>query len=114
MGCIDCLQTIAHGAAGLAKAALGFDAAPAEVVRGRRDACRGCDQATRNPALADRPSRGLTSLSQCRECGCLIVAKTAIAGERCPLGKWESCEPTGAEGADRTPDEGRSIDIQRV
>ena len=24
----------------------------------------------------------------CRECGCIIMAKTAMSGEKCPLDKW--------------------------
>ena len=24
----------------------------------------------------------------CKECGCVIRAKTAMSGEKCPLGKW--------------------------
>lgn len=27
-------------------------------------------------------------LKQCRLCGCFIVAKTKLLGEKCPLSKW--------------------------
>jgi hypothetical protein len=26
--------------------------------------------------------------SQCRQCGCVMVVKTTLAGAECPLGKW--------------------------
>jgi hypothetical protein len=125
MGCGDCISAIAHvsqGVSGLVKAAVGIDRPPEEVIRQRRDACRGCDRATRNPARLDRPAKGLTSLSQCRECGCLIAAKTAVASEQCPLGKWQAWaaqegrerstegKDQGREEADRTADNGPSID----
>ena len=84
MGCRNCLK----GAVGLAKAALGIDAAPPAAVAERRDACRGCDRASRNPSPRHVAARGLTTLSRCAECGCFIAAKTQLAGETCPLGKW--------------------------
>jgi siroheme synthase (precorrin-2 oxidase/ferrochelatase) len=27
-------------------------------------------------------------INQCRECGCLMDAKTKLSGASCPLGKW--------------------------
>lgn len=82
--CRNCLK----GAVGLAKVALGMDAAPDAVIAERRDACRMCDRATRNPSPRYVASMGLSSLSRCLECKCFIAAKTKLAGERCPLGKW--------------------------
>ena len=84
MRCGNCLK----GAAGLAKVALGMDAAPDAVIAERRDACRMCDRATRNPSPRYVAAMGLTTLSRCQECGCFIAAKSMIAGETCPLGKW--------------------------
>jgi hypothetical protein len=102
MGCTGanppCFEKLAHGAAGLAKAGLqlvGFsiDRAPDQARRDRLDVCRGCDRATRNQKLADRPSKGLTRKSLCIECGCLITAKTMLASEQCPLQLWPAVAP---------------------
>lgn len=70
---------IASGAIGLVKAAAGIDHAPKEVIASRRDICRGCDQ---------KNTETLTVLSRCKGCGCYIRAKTTLASEKCPLGKW--------------------------
>lgn len=78
---------IVRGCAGLAKAALGIAAPPAAVAE-RRDACRGCDRASRNPSPRHVAARGLTTLSRCAECGCFIAAKTLLQSETCPLNKW--------------------------
>jgi hypothetical protein len=88
MGCGDCGNKLAHGAAGLTKAITGIDAAPAHLIATRRDECRNCPQATRNPHRLNRPSKGLTSLSRCRLCNCFIAAKTKINSEHCPAHKW--------------------------
>lgn len=29
-----------------------------------------------------------SGIGRCRKCGCYIRAKTALAQEKCPLGKW--------------------------
>jgi hypothetical protein len=87
MACGTCGK-IASGAIGLTKFALGADAASAEVTLRRRDICRECPQATRNESRMDRTTKGLTSFSSCRVCSCIIAAKTALASERCPEGKW--------------------------
>jgi hypothetical protein len=86
---------VVHGAIGLAKVAaqavgLPIDQATEAVVKARRDACRECEHATRNQNRLDRPSKGLTTLSQCQLCGCLIAAKTMLASEKCPAEppKW--------------------------
>jgi hypothetical protein len=92
MGC-GCEKVI-HGAVGLTKAALGVDAIPLEVMQARRDECRDCEHATRNPSPRYAVNKGLTSLSRCRKCDCLIAAKTKLAGERCPIGRWGTFPPT--------------------
>jgi hypothetical protein len=86
--CCNKTSTLAHGAIGVAKAALGFDRADEATVEARRNACRDCEHATRNPKRLDRPTKGLTTLSKCGLCKCYIAAKTANADEKCPLGKW--------------------------
>jgi flavoprotein len=84
---------IFDGIAGLSKVGLQLAGVPVDrasdaVTLARRDACRECPAATRNAARLDRRAKGLTSLSRCRECDCVIAAKTRLASERCPLGKW--------------------------
>jgi hypothetical protein len=85
---MGCCGEVIHGALSLAKCLAGKDAAPDDVVAQRRDACRNCDEATRNAKYADRPSKGLTVASRCNKCGCSVWCKTMLAGEACPLGKW--------------------------
>jgi len=79
---------IARGAIGVAKAVIGVDRANDATVQTRRDVCRECPHAKRNHARMNRPTKGLTNLSQCARCECFIVAKTLLAGEKCPEGKW--------------------------
>jgi hypothetical protein len=93
MGCGGCAKKVLRGAAGLAKAGLQaagvpVDAAPEDVVKARRDQCRACPHATRNDGPKYAASRGLTTLSRCQLCGCVIAAKTRMASERCPDGRW--------------------------
>lgn len=83
MGCA-CAEKIARGAIGLAKAAARIDRADESTISTRRDRCRNCPHATRNVDRINEPSKGLTTFSRCELCGCVIVAKTAIASERCP------------------------------
>jgi hypothetical protein len=91
MGCCgDTVGKIIHGAAGLARAATGIDAVPLTVLMQRRDVCRGCEYATRNPAPRYAVNKGLTSLSRCTRCHCFIAAKTQIGSEFCPLGLWKA------------------------
>ena len=99
MGCIDhpnpdCPKSrssrIVRGAVGLSKVGaqvvgIPIDQAPKKMVEQRRAICRQCEHATRNPARLDRPSKGLTSMSECKPCGCFIAAKTRLASEVCGL-----------------------------
>lgn len=56
------------------------DGTPSPSVRAQRLAvCRSCPELLRGNLIL--PSR-------CRLCGCFVVAKTAIGGQRCPAGKW--------------------------
>ena len=86
----------AAGAVGLAQAAavwacreLGVEldiAAPEAAVRERRLLCRDCDHRTRR---ASPRYRGvLTNRCRCKLCSCVIMAKTLLAGQDCPAGKW--------------------------
>ncbi len=87
---------VAHGIAGYAKAAIGIDPAEDDVIAARRLACLGdgtpgtqCEHAT-ECSTAWCPG-GLCCgkiFSGDKTCGCCISKKAAIAGERCPIGKW--------------------------
>jgi hypothetical protein len=47
--------------------------APLKDQLGREITCRCCE---------------FFSEGQCNKCGCLIMAKTMLATEKCPVGKW--------------------------
>ena len=38
-----------------------------------------------------------TTLFICKECGCLMPAKTLFKSQRCPLGKWESVKDSNEQ-----------------
>ena len=67
------LARIVHGAAGLAKAALGLARATDETIADRTRLCRAC---------------GDYRHGFCGRCGCLIAGKVRISSEKCPAGKW--------------------------
>lgn len=77
-----CCGKIAKGATGLTKAALRLDRADDQTISSRRDACRSCERSER------RSIAGVVQVRTCAACGCLIRAKSLVASERCPLGKW--------------------------
>ena len=64
---------LVRGAVGVAKAALGVQAAPADVVRERWAACLACES---------------HDCGRCTACGCFTGAKIRVAGESCPRGAW--------------------------
>lgn len=78
-------QTVAKGAVGLTKAVIGLEQAPLPIIEERRGICRGCEHAKPCPLL---PARKCT----CSKCGCVLKAKTTLAGESCPIGKWAAVE----------------------
>ena len=47
-----------------------------QTQKSRIDICNSCE-------------RYNTTLLICKECGCLMPAKTWFKNQRCPLGKWE-------------------------
>jgi hypothetical protein len=83
------VKWLAGGVVGLTQAALGVGHAPPEAVAARREICRACEHATRSADQRFAAAKGLTSMSICRQCGCIIAAKTLLASRRCDLGKWE-------------------------
>lgn len=89
------IKPCCHGALGLMKAALQkmglpIDEAAPALTQARRDLCRYCEHATRTTKTADKfvKARGLTTLSRCDLCKCIIAAKTMLQSEKCPLSKW--------------------------
>jgi len=77
---------IAHGAIGLVKAALGVGQATQAVIEARRNVCRDCTHSRKHPLL--KTSTGLPLVSYCRKCLCSLRAKTTLATEACPDGRW--------------------------
>jgi hypothetical protein len=72
------LRKFATGAAGLAKSAAGIDHASDDLIESRRTICDACPHA-----------RVMVGVFQhCGLCGCLTSAKTTLASEKCPAGKW--------------------------
>jgi hypothetical protein len=72
------LTQLTRGITGLAKAALGVDPADPATVEHRQKTCAACEHVTLT----------LGVLKRCGKCGCALAAKTRVAGERCPIGKW--------------------------
>lgn len=82
-----CCGPYVHGAVGLAKAGLqaagvSIDAAAELMVFERRQKCISCEEA-----------KGSGTMARCAACHngrvpCFIAAKTRIASESCPRGKW--------------------------
>lgn len=84
MGCSKCgskAKSAIHGATGIMKASAGLDRADEAVIESRRSICRSCEHAMPCVSNVGRKCR-------CKLCGCLLRAKTALAHEKCPGGKW--------------------------
>lgn len=86
-------KQLASGAIGLSKLALSKagildDNTNSDVIMTRLDICRNCEFATRNKDRLNRPSKGLTSFSQCSKCACVILLKVQLKSSTCPLSKW--------------------------
>lgn len=83
---IEGARKLAHGAMGLGKVAaqeigLRVDLPEQATIAARREICRACDEARKTEGR-------LTAISTCSLCDCLIGAKTRVASEACPAGKW--------------------------
>jgi hypothetical protein len=72
------LRTIAHGAAGIARALTGTGGADESLIASRTAICAGCEHAQ---LVAGR-------LQRCGLCGCATWAKVRNRTEHCPVGKW--------------------------
>lgn len=76
---------IVHGAAGLAKAAMGINRADDATIAARTAICKSnaCGKATVS-------AEG--NLKSCSLCNCMLRAKLSLKGESCPIGKWGPIE----------------------
>ncbi len=81
---MGCCGKIRDGAIGITKALFHIANASPDVIARRRDVCRACPHAMRNPDPKFAANCGLTTLSRCEQCGCFIAAKTRVASERGP------------------------------
>jgi len=79
-----------HGVIGLTKALLHVDRPSLDVIRGRREVCASCHHAVNlSSAQLDRKLQDWIGVkTSCRVCNCVLLAKTAVASEKCPAGKW--------------------------
>jgi hypothetical protein len=97
-GCCGGGRSVAHGIAGLTKAALRLDRAPFEDIRSRAAICVGADG---QKGACEMLQWGLI----CSKCNCLVTAKIRVASERCPLDKWTEVRVGGGgnHDVDTTP-----------
>jgi len=72
------VQRVAHGIAGLAKAAMRIERASDATIAARETTCDGCEHL----------DRSLLGIRRCSHCKCALAAKIRIKSERCPIGKW--------------------------
>ena len=79
---------IVDGMTGLTRALINEGVVAEQETERRINICRECPDATRNDAKKFQQFKGLTNLSQCRQCGCFIKAKARLDDSRCPVGKW--------------------------
>lgn len=84
----DLIATLTHGLRGLTRAAVNADPVDPETLQRRRRTCAACPAATRTKHLGRVDLAVLTPTSTCTACRCHIHAKTRLADEACPRGKW--------------------------
>lgn len=81
MSCGGCGKNrIAHGAVGLARAALGIGRAAKSLKDQRLKVCMTCEHGG--------GGEGWTRKWFCRQCRCLRLAKAGDRREQCPAGRW--------------------------
>ncbi len=90
-------RTIA-GAASLLTWVLWLCPVDGATSRVRRDLCRDCEYRKR-----------IGPMSVCGICHCLIRAKTGLADEACPVGKWSAVESGSCVKRDRLPIVGKYL-----
>lgn len=47
-----------------------------QIAKERLEICKGCE-------------KFVSATTQCKECGCVMAAKTKLPNASCPLGKWD-------------------------
>lgn len=82
------LGKVVHGVVGLTKAVTHIDRASDEVIQHRREVCQKCPMA----APCQNP-KNKGKVCTCTKCGCFLKAKTVVAAEKCPEGKWDATTP---------------------
>jgi len=82
------VKTVARGVVGISKVIAQVGIADKETIQNRRDTCRFCEFASKSKNPKFNATNGLTNMSTCSKCHCLIVAKTQLNSEKCPEGKW--------------------------
>jgi hypothetical protein len=74
---------VARGAIGLMKVVTGTGRADNQTIIDRQAICAECERGGEH-----KNSRGTPF--KCLECGCYVPAKTRLASESCPIGKWSA------------------------
>ena len=94
MSCQGCkgVSMVVHGVQGLAKAALRIDATPPTERENRLGKCRDCEHSTKHPTR--KAADGKPLVRWCKLCKCLLTAKTKVASEACPDGRWPAVNKT--------------------
>lgn len=86
-------------------------------IKARRDKCRECSFATKNPARASRPTKGLVATSICQKGAKSPLAKagetflkiiTADYQSECPIGLWSKSTPIEAPDPP-TPEQAKKL-----
>jgi len=64
--------------------------APPQTIEYRRQQCSSCSLRTivLTVEFCGKPYNGRITHTETEGCGCMIRMKTALADEKCPLGKW--------------------------
>lgn len=86
---MGCCGKALHGIIGATQSIIGLGLAMESAIASRRDICRACDESTKKDKYLDHKCKGLTTTSVCIKCKCNIALKTRLAGEACPLDKWD-------------------------
>jgi hypothetical protein len=82
------LTTTWRGISGLTRSAAGIGLTDEQSIADRRRQCALCAHATGRKKTPMRGLKLLSPTSRCAICRCSIHAKTRLADERCPLGRW--------------------------
>ncbi len=78
------VKQVGKGVVGLSKVIFQPKQLTDAMITERRAICKECSESVKDPLF------GITALSQCRLCACVIKLKTMSATEECPMGKWKA------------------------